>query len=369
MRIYLDHAAATPVDPRVRERFLETLDRVPANPGSVHAAGRQARTVLEDARSEVAVALGIDPEAICFVSSGTEANNLVVQGLGPAERPVLLAPLEHASVLEPAATRGMHLWEVDRQGRACVREPGLAVGLVCLAHAQNEVGTLQPLDAAAELAARLGVPLHVDAAQTLGKVPLAGVLTRADTVTFSTHKAGGIRGQSVLVVRDRARAALRPLLRGGGQERGLRAGTESPALCAATALAVTLAVAETAARAAAMRAARDAFVTALGAGIAERLTTEPALPGTLMLAFSRLADGRVLLPALDLAGIEVSQGAACSSGSPLPPRVLRAMQIAEESARRCVRFSFGATTSTATATAAGAIVRGVVLRLRETPSQ
>jgi cysteine desulfurase len=334
-RIDLDHNSGTLPDPRVLARFVDVEGQGLANPSSLHESGRRARAVLEEARREAAEALGTDPDEVVFVSGGTEGNNLAVRGLGDPTLPVLLAPLEHPSVLEPAKARGIVAWNVDRGGRAIVTPPEREVGLVTLVHAQGELGTLQPIAAAAELARGLGVPFHVDAAQTLGRVPVEAALAAADTVSFATHKAGGLRGMSLFVSRRHAGPTLRPLLLGGGQEGGLRAGTPSVALAAATALAVTLAVRECPARAEAMRRARDAFVARLPTDSARVLTTEPALPNT-VLVLCDVPDGRAILPALDLLGVAASQGAACSSGASRPPAALEALGFTEDEARRAV---------------------------------
>jgi cysteine desulfurase len=232
-------------------------------------------------------------------------------------------------------------------------------------HGQSEVGTLQPIGDAARLATELRVPLFVDAAQTLGRVPLAPIFETADAVSLSPHKAGGLRGMGVLVVCSSL--GVRPLLLGGGQERGLRPGTMSPALAAATSLAIELAIAEQAERAARMAAARVAFLAGLAEASVDlmRIGDESScLPNTLMLQFAHL-DGRHLLPALDLEGVEASQGSACSSGSPTPPHVLSAMGLDEASARACVRFSFGARHDEAAAFVAGTIAGRVVARLQK----
>lgn len=362
MKHYLDHNAATPVDPRVLQRFVEIEQRCPGNPGSPHGSGRESRAVLEKARSRLAEVLGVADADVCFVSGGTEANNIAVTGSGDPEKSVLLSEVEHPSVLEACEARGRILWEVDPQGRARVVDPGCPVGLICLVHGQNEVGSLQPVTDAADLADALGVPLHVDASQTLGRVPLNDVLERADSVTLSAHKAGGLMGMGVLVVRGGA-GGLRPLMKGGAQEHGLRPGTTSPALAAATALAVEFAVTEQAARARAMQVARQAFEVPLENAEAQRITPEQSLPNTVMLMFPGV-DGRNLLPALDIQGLEASQGSACSAGSPRPPRVLRAMGLTEEQARACVRFSFCHRDLPENTAKSGAGVADIVCRLQ-----
>jgi cysteine desulfurase len=296
---------------------------------------------------------------VLFVSGGTEANNMIVLGAGDTGLPVLLAPLEHPSLLEAAAGRGQVLWNVSKQGEAIVVAPDHDVGLICLVHGQNEVGTLQPITAAANLAQQLGLPFHVDASQSLGRCPVTDVLEVATSVTFSTHKAGGLRGSGVLITNM---PELRPLFLGGGQQQGQRPGTESPALAAASALAITLAVEEQAARATNMLAARSAFAAELPTKTTWVTPENNSLPNTLMCLFQDL-DGRVLLPALDMAGVEASQGSACSSGSPMPPRILQAMGLDDHAARACVRFSFSQHTTVEQAAHGGRIVHEVVQRL------
>lgn len=363
---HLDHNAGTPVDERVLAHFVEVERECAGNPASVHRLGRRARAVLEHARSRVAAALAVEVDEVVFCSGGTEANNLAVLGLGDPSLPVLLAPLEHPSVLEPARKRGTVSWSVDDQARAEVCDPGSPVGLVGLVHAQSEVGSLQPVVAAAALAAKMQVPLHVDAAQTLGRVPLDEVVRCATSIALSPHKCGGLRGSGVLVVRD-AQRRLRPLLRGGGQEHGLRPGTVSPALASATALSIELAIAECAQRAAVMASARERFVDAVRrSGIAHRLLTPLtcSVPNTAMLAFEGV-DGRNLLPALDLVGVAASHGSACSSGSPQPPSVLLAMGLPESLARACVRFSFDYRVDAEFGARAGRCVAEVLARLQK----
>ncbi|MGE0142435.1 MAG: cysteine desulfurase family protein [Planctomycetota bacterium] len=361
-RIHLDFNATGPVDPRVLARFLEVETTVAGNPSSLHSAGRRARLVLEDARLEAAQALGVEPDAIVFLSGGTEANHLAIRGLGELGLPVACADSEHRSVLAAASARGVVWWPTDSEGRARLVEPGVPLGMLALAHAQGEVGSLQPVALAAGMARDLSIPLHVDAAQTLGRVDLREVVSLADSVALATHKAGGLRGCSVLVVR---RARPRAWLTGGGQESGLRSGTVSVSLAAATARAIRLAVAETDQRAAAMRAARDALVDHLRERVALRLLTPvcDVLPNTALILFEGL-DGRALLPALDLAGIEASAGSACSSGSPQPPAVLRSLGLDDEQQRACIRLATSASTEVDHARVAAERIAAVVDRLR-----
>lgn len=360
-RIWLDHNAGTAPDPRVLARFVELESRGLGNPASLHARGRAAQAIVEEARATVAQVLAVHDDEVVFVSGGTEANNLVVLGAGDLTLPVLSSEVEHPSCREPAQRRGVVLWELDQQGRARVRPPDRRVGLVALVHAQSEIGAVQDVEGASRLARSLGVPFHVDAAQSLGRLPVRPVVAVADTVAFALHKAGGLRGQSVLIVKRAVRDALLPRTFGGGQEHGLRPGTQSPALAAATAFALELAVQETEQRAAALRSVRDAFLARLGLEHVVVLTREPALPNTALVLLA-VRDGRALVPALDLLGVEASQGSACASGAALPPRLLLAMGHDEETARRAVRFSFGIGTTIPDACEAADRVRGFLTR-------
>jgi cysteine desulfurase len=330
---FCDHNAGGPVDPEVLELFLATERRCPGNPASVHAVGRRTRAALEDARQRLASAFGITPDDVVFTSGGTEAANLAVQGLGDESLPVAAAPVEHAAVWEPAQLRGVVPWNVGADGVAHIIEPSQEVGLLCLVHAQSELGSLQSVAVAAKLAEALAVPLFVDAAQTLGRLPLRPVVDDGAIVALSPHKAGGLRGHGVLLGRE-LHGRLRPQLRGGGQESGLRPGTQNPALAIANVFAIERALAAAPTHAATMAAAT---------GVEHRLLTPLAhsLPNTAMLHFPGV-DGRSLVPALDLAGVQASHGAACSSGAPTPPRVLQAIGLDTLTARACVRFSFGA---------------------------
>lgn len=360
MSYYFDHNSCTPVDPRVLNRFNEVEASCPGNPGSLHGQGRRARGIVEESRYEIAQLLEVDVDSVFFVSGGTEANNLIVLGTGNTTLPVLCAPLEHPSVLESAAQRGVVSWCVDSEGTAIVVDPEVPVGLIALVHGQNEVGTMQPVDAAHELAQKIGVPLHIDASQTLGRCPIDQIVAIATSVTFSTHKAGGLRGMGILVDKSHD---TQPRFYGGAQQRGRRPGTESPSLAAATALTVALAITEQSERAAAMRDARDALARQLDIDGVHKLTPAHSLPNTIMLRFDGV-DGRELLPALDVAGVEASQGSACSSGSPTPPPILTAMGLDEHAAQSCVRFSFSAAISNEEAAQGGRLVKSVVDGMR-----
>lgn len=371
-RLYFDHNASTPAEPAALERFAAVERDCPANPGSVHRAGRAAREVLESAREEVAALLGFAADQVVFTSGGTEANNLALRGMGDPSLRVLTSALEHPSVFEPATLRGCATVPVDDRGRAqwgmLATDPprGEAIGLVATAHGQNEVGTVQDIAAAAAVARALGVPLHVDAAQTVGRLELDEMLRLAASVTLSGHKFGALRGCGVLAGPGVPRVVAQVV--GGGQEFGLRSGTPSVALAAAFATGLRLAVSDREQRAMRMAQARAAFEATLVAALDVTLLTpqpsEGGLPNTTMVAFSGV-EGRTLLPALDIAGVEASAGSACSAGSPRPPRVLAEMGLDEVTARRCVRFSFGHRTEISDANEGAQRVVATVRRMCE----
>ncbi|MBL8756592.1 MAG: aminotransferase class V-fold PLP-dependent enzyme [Planctomycetes bacterium] len=359
--VFCDWNAGAPASDEVLATFVDIERRCPGNPASPHTTGRRARTVLEDSRQRIADAFGVPAADVVFTSGGTEAANLAVLGLGDADLPVYASATEHPAVHEPSLLRGVRPFAVDPTGVAQVVDPGAPIGLVCLVHAQSELGTLQPVDAALRLAVARGIPLFVDAAQTLGRVPVQPVVAGGAVVALSPHKAGGLRGHGVLLGHDLHRR-LRPLLRGGAQELGLRPGTQSPALAAANAEAILRALHETTERAATMAAMRATFLDGLQAsGVACRVLTplDNSIPNTVMVHFPRV-DGRNLVPALDLAGVHASHGSACSSGAVQPPRILRAIGLADDDARACVRFSFGWHGAVETLCEAGARVGAVV---------
>ena len=363
---FCDANAGVPALPEVVDEFIRVEQQFPANPASAHAAGRRARGALEQARELIAEAMQVAREDVVFTSGGTEAGNLAIRGLGDINLPVLMGDLEHPAVHESAAQRGTIAWDVDESGCVVVTNPQDPVGLVALVHAQSEVGTLQKVEEAAAVAAGCEAPVFVDAAQTLGRVPLGSVIDTGAAVALSPHKAGGLRGNGALVGHDIHRR-LRPLMYGGGQELGLRPGTPSVALAAANAMATKLAVRECERRAEVMLRNRAAFHGALVAtGCPAQVLTplQQSIPNTIMMCFEGV-EGRSLLPALDLAGVQASHGSACSSGSPTPPRVLASMKVSEQLARACVRFSFDWFERDEECAQIGALVGALALRLRK----
>jgi cysteine desulfurase len=324
---YLDANATQPLRPQARAAVLEALDLC-GNPSSVHQAGRQARRMLEQARESLAARFGAAPGDLVFTSGGTEANALAIHGLGVGRR-VIHGATEHDAVR--AAAPGAAVLPVNRNGVADLTLlPGLlrdGPALVCLMLANNETGTLQPIAEAAALCHAAGALLHVDAVQAAGRIAVDLRALGADSIALSGHKLGGPAGAGALLLASGA--ALAPLIRGGGQERGRRGGTHAlPAIAGFAAAAGCCTPDLAPLRDAAEQAAVAAGALVIGGGAARLAnTTCLALPGV-------AAQTQVI--ALDLAGIQVSAGAACSSGKVARSHVLEAMglgQLAGEAIR------------------------------------
>ena len=374
--VYLDYNATAPLLPAARAAMEEMLDEL-GNPSSVHRFGRRARKRVEEARRQVAELAGAEAGQVVFTSGGTEANNLAIASClrGPRSssrlaRGVWVCAAEHDSVLNAAQalveTRGaaaaggaeLRLIPCDGDGRISLAALAEALeeaedkpALVSLQSANNETGVLQPAEEALALLRRHGVALHMDAAQHLGRLPPSEALLQADLVSISAHKFGGPLGAGALVARNPA--LLRPLLLGGGQEGGLRAGTENtPAVVAFGAAAEQARTSSSFAKLAPLRDKIEAGLkqAAAGAGVGLRIAGEgaPRLANTSCFA---LAGGvaELHLAALDLEGIALSSGSACSSGKIRPSHVLLAMGWSEEEARGALRLSMGWATSEASA--------------------
>jgi cysteine desulfurase len=354
---YFDHAATTPLDPRVRAVLLETLGP-PLNPSSIHLDGQRARRLLEDARARLAAAVGLaDPALLCFTSGATEAANLALRGLADAHRDgplcVVTSPLEHSCVratLERLAADGrveLHHLPVLPDGRARLDPAAVppSAGLLCLMHANNETGVLQDVAGARALARERRIPWLCDAAQVPGKAPLDLDALGADLAILSAHKAGGPVGIGCLA--GPALPRLLPQVTGGAQEDERRAGTQPVALARAFAEALALAAAEVDKRRAHRLACEHSFLAALErARVPFRLNGEATrLPGFLNLSFpGREAVDMVI--ALDQAGHRASPGSACSTGVVAASPVLAAMFPDDpERAAAGVRITFGPDTT------------------------
>lgn len=385
--IYLDHNATAPLDPAVLEAMRPHW-LAAGNAESRHALGRSARRALEGARESVAKILGADADEVVFTSGGTEANNLAVFGLiGAGEGRdawpghLTTSRIEHPAVSGPMALLEESGWVVDRPGvgaggvvdpdaMADALRPETRLAALILAH--NETGAIQPVGALAAMAGRLGVPVHTDAVQAVGRIPVDFHALGVATLAASAHKFHGPAGVGLLLVRRGI--ALAPRLVGGGQQNGRRPGTAAVALAVGLAAALERWRAEADARVARWTSLRDrleaGLIAALGAGKVVR--NGPAddasrLPQTLNVGFPGL-DGDALLMQLDLAGVAASLGSACASGSSQPSPTLIAMGVPADRLRSSVRFSLGAATAEAEIDEALARIVATVRRIAAHPT-
>ncbi|MBA2738526.1 MAG: cysteine desulfurase, partial [Nocardioidaceae bacterium] len=358
---YLDHAATTPMVAAAVDEMRSRLGDV-GNASSLHASGRRARRLVEEARERVAAALGARPSEVVFTAGGTEADNLAVKGLYWARggrRRVLTTAVEHHAVLDPvewlAEREGaeVELLPVDGTGAlrldalatALERDPSSVALLSCM-WVNNEVGTVQPVAEATALAHAHGVPVHTDAVQAVGHLAVDLTALEVDALSISGHKVGGPQGVGALLVRREL--ALVPLLHGGGQERDVRSGTADVAGIRALAVAVEQAVQRRESQAPQLRRLRDSLVAGVRAAVPDVVLNGPPsdagedarAPGIAHLTFPG-CDGDALLMLLDAQGVECSTGSACTAGVPQPSHVLLAMGADDAAARGSLRFSLG----------------------------
>ncbi|WP_028047733.1 cysteine desulfurase family protein [Cellulomonas sp. URHE0023] len=383
MSVYLDHAATTPMIPEATRVLAEQL-ALTGNPSSLHASGRAARRVVEESREQLAAAVGARPSEVVWTSGGTEADNLAVKGLFWARRThdlrrrrILVSAVEHHAVLDPAFWMAEHagaelvLLPVDSDGVLVVdalheelSAHGDEAALISVMWANNEVGALQPLDEVVALARRFGVPVHADAVQAVGQVPVDFGASGLDALTLTGHKVGGPGGAGALLARRGLE--LTPVQHGGGQERGVRSGTLDAALVASFATAVSSAVASQESFAARVGALRDALVTGVLQSVPGAVLRGPQsgrLPANAHFTFGG-CEGDSLLYLLDSAGVEASTGSACQAGVPRPSHVLLAMGVDELEARGALRFSLGHTSVAADVAALLDVLPGAVDRAR-----
>ncbi|WP_159501115.1 cysteine desulfurase family protein [Microbacterium sp. 18062] len=351
---YFDNAATTAVRPEVLEAMLPFWTHAFGNPSSHHEVGEQAARALADARARIAAVLGMRAGDVIFTSGGTEGNNLAVKGIAVAARlgrgagHVVTTPIEHESILESVTAlervHGFSSTLVPVDGDARVDPDAVAAALrddtalVSVGYANNEVGTVQDVAAIAAAARARRIPVHLDAVQAAGWLPLSGL--GVDAITIAGHKLGAPKGTGAAAVRGRI--PLEPLLHGGGQERGRRSGTENVAGAVGLATALELAEAERAESSARVEALRDAFVAHVLAHVpTARLTGHPRerLPGTASFTFAGTSGEAVLL-GLERRGVVSSSGSACAAGSDEPSHVLIAMGIDPAVAQTSVRFTF-----------------------------
>lgn len=367
-RVYLDHAATTDVLPAAIDAMVEQM-RAGGNPSSLHALGRDARATVEYARERIARAIGADPAEVIFTSGGTEADNLAVKGIywkrreeDPQRTRILVSSIEHHAVedtcewLEKAEGAHVEWIPVDERGRVdpqTVRElieknPD-DVALVTVMWANNEVGTVQPIPEIAAIAAEYGIPMHSDAVQAFGAVPIDFHASGTTTLAISGHKIGGPMGIGALVA-TRA-VQMTPVLHGGGQERSVRSGTIDAPAIAGFAEAAVHAVEHLPEESARIAALRNELVAAVSALIpqahlsgedplTEEYPGQKRLPGNAHFTFEN-AEGDTLLFLLDMQGISSSTGSACNAGVTRPSHVLIAMGMDEDTARSAQRFTLG----------------------------
>jgi cysteine desulfurase len=381
-RVYLDHSATTPVDPRVANAMARAVLETFGNASSVHGFGQQARAAVDRARREVAALIGAKQNEMVFTSGGTEANNLAIRGLCEASathgRHVITSAIEHPSVAGVCAELEQRGWEVTRlpvYANGIVRIDDVAGAvradtvLITVMLANNEIGTIQPIGAIGELvrekrAAGQKIWLHTDAVQAAGRLPLNVDELGCDLLTMSAHKLYAPKGIGALYVRRGVRLHGQNV--GGHQERERRAGTENVPGIVAFGEAAKLAREELTARSQHDRALRDHFETRVGEQIGDIVMNgdrEQRLAHLSNISF-RFIEGEGLLINLDLEGVAVSTGSACSSGTLEPSPVIRALGVDDELARGSIRFSFGKDNTEADVDYTVAVLVRAVERLR-----
>jgi cysteine desulfurase len=376
MRAYLDYNATAPLRAEVRARMVEALD-IYGNPSSVHAEGRAARASIEGARAKVAALAGARPEEVIFTSGGSEANALALAAQGGSAWHCYLSAIEHPSVLAggrfyresttrlPVTRDGVIDLEALKRELA-KHQPGGWRPFVSLMAANNETGAIQPVAEAAEIVHQAGGVLHSDAVQLAGKLPLNVDALGADMLSLSAHKLGGPKGVGALIVRDGV--AVEPLIKGGGQERRKRAGTENVAGIVGFGVAAELALAEVE-KAAARAKRRDEMEARARELVPDTVVLSERvarLPNTSLIAVPGIK-AETLVIGLDLAGFAVSAGSACSSGKVEASHVLAAMGVAPDVSEGAIRVSLGFATSNADINAFLDAWSGLIRRMRERP--
>lgn len=352
-RIYFDHAATTALDPRVLEKMLPYFTEIYGNANSQHGFGRDAMKAVDEARDEIASLIGAKASEIYFTSGGTEADNWALRGMALAAKNgkhIITTKIEHAAMLSTAAELEKQGFEftylgVDKDGKISLEELENAIRkdtiLIGVMAANNEVGTLQPIKEVAQIAKKHGVPCFTDAVQAMGAVPMNVKDLGVDMMSFSAHKFGGPKGIGALYIRNGL--LIGKMITGGHQERTKRGGTTNVPSVVGFAEALRIATEELEKNAAYVTALRDRFIDRVLAEIPYVKLNghrRDRLPNNADFSFEYI-EGESILFSLDLAGIAVSSGSACSSGSLEPSHVLLAMGLPEELAHGSIRFTFG----------------------------
>ena len=355
MRIYFDHNATTPVDPAVVDRMCAVLSEDFGNASSVHHFGQRAKGVLDDARSAVATLIGGEPSEIVFTSGGTEADNFALRGAAEALEPtgrrhLIATGIEHEAVLNTLKALARRGWTatllpVDRSGIVSVDALTAALtdatAVVSVMHANNEIGTIQPIAALAEAAHARGAVFHTDAVQSVAKIPVDTRQLGADLLSLSAHKFNGPKGAGALWIKRGTRVSA--ILTGGKHERNRRAGTENVPAVAGFGVAAQLGMKKLTTEAPRLAALRDRLEETILSrvnGTAVDGARSPRVPNTTNISFEGI-EAESLLIALDLEGIAVSTGSACSSGTLEPSHVLRAMGLPTHRTQNSIRISLG----------------------------
>ena len=378
MRIYLDHNATTPPSDAVVQRMTATLRDEFGNPSSVHHFGQRAKAIIDEARSAVAGLIGADPGDVVFTGGGTEGDNLAIRGIAEALEPtgrkhLIASAIEHEAVLNTLKALARRGWKttllpVNETGIVSPDTLRLAMtddtALVSVMHANNEIGTVQPIPELAAIARERRAQFHTDAVQSAGKIPIDVKTLGVDLLSISAHKFYGPKGVGALWIRRGVR--LQPPLTGGKQERSRRAGTENVAGIAGMGVAAREAIAKMDSEAGRLAALRDRLEDGIlrsVTGTALNGVRSPRVPNTTNISFDR-TEAESLLIALDLEGVAVSTGSACSSGTLEPSHVLKAMGFPPHRTQNSLRFSLGAANTETEIDRVIAVLPGIVEKLR-----
>ncbi|MFM7601687.1 MAG: cysteine desulfurase family protein [Pseudanabaena sp.] len=357
MQIYLDHGATTPARPEVIDLMTNVMRSQWGNPSSLHEWGERSTMAIERSRLQVASLINADPEGIIFTSGGTESDNMVIMGIARQYRTpqhMIISSVEHSAIRLPAQYLEQHGWEitrlsVDRQG--CVNPKDLARAirpntvLVSIIAAQNEVGTIQPIEKLGQICRNADVLFHTDAVQAIGKLPIDVQVLPIDLLSLSAHKFYGLQGIGAIYINPLTtkKRSLIPLIQGGGQESGYRSGTQAVAAIAGLGLAAELAEQELVSESARLTKLRDRLY-ALLADIPNLIPTgaiaSKRLPHHLSFCHKYI-DGRRLVREMNFAGIAISSGSACSSGAIEPSSILLEMGYSPMEAKNSIRLTLG----------------------------
>jgi cysteine desulfurase len=378
MRIYFDHNATTPVDPAVAEAVTRAMADTFGNASSVHHFGQQAKALLDDARSAVAALISAEPSEVVFTSGGTESDNFALRGVAEVLEPtgrrhLIASSIEHEAVLvtlRALARRGWRttLLPVDQSGIVKADALNSAMtddtAIVSVMHANNEIGTIQPIAELAAIAHSRGALFHTDAVQSIGKIPVDVRALGVDLLSLSAHKFNGPKGAGALWIKRGARVTA--ILTGGKHERNRRAGTENVPGISGLGVAAQLAARKLAGESARLGALRNRLEEAILAkvpGTVMNGVREPRVPNTTNISFDAV-EAESLLIALDLEGVAVSTGSACSSGTLEPSHVLRAMGLPAPRTQNSIRMSLGAGNTDAEVDFVVSKLPGIVEKLR-----